>query len=63
MFIAFYGINDKFTIEFILQLSLTYWLFKITFAALDTPLVYLLVKWLKKDQPTTTLNTPTETSQ
>jgi len=53
MFIAFYGINDKFTIEFILQLSLTYWLFKITFAALDTPFVYLLVKWLKKDNPPT----------
>ena len=48
MFIAFYGISDKFTVHFILQLSLTYWLFKITFAALDTPFVYLLVKWLKK---------------
>lgn len=48
MFIAFYGINDKFTVTFILQLSLTYWLFKITFAAIDTPLVYLMVRWLKK---------------
>lgn len=49
MFIAFYGINDKFTVGFILHLCLTYWLFKIAFAALDTPFVYLLVKWLKKD--------------
>ncbi len=48
MFIAFYGINDKFTIPFILHLCLTYWLLKITFAALDTPFVYLLVKWLRK---------------
>ena len=48
MFIAFYGINDKFTVSFILHLCLTYWLFKITFAALDTPFVYLLVKWLRK---------------
>jgi queuosine precursor transporter len=48
MFIAFYGISPKFTVLFILQLCLSYWLFKILFAALDTPFVYLLVKWLKK---------------
>jgi len=48
MFIAFYGVSDKFTVGFILHLCLTYWLFKITFAALDTPFVYLLVRWLKK---------------
>lgn len=50
MFIAFYGINDKFTTMFILQLAGTYWLFKITFAAIDTPFVYLLVRWLKKSK-------------
>ncbi|MBD3311637.1 MAG: queuosine precursor transporter [Candidatus Magasanikbacteria bacterium] len=50
MFIAFYGISEKFTILFILQLSLSYWLFKIAFAALDTPFVYLLVRWLKKEK-------------
>jgi hypothetical protein len=48
MFIAFYGISDKFTVQFILQLCFSYWLFKITFALLDTPFVYLLVRWLKK---------------
>ena len=48
MFIAFYGINDKFTVSFILHLCLSYWLFKILLAALDTPFVYLLVKWLRK---------------
>jgi len=48
MFIAFYGISDKFTVGFILHLCLTYWLFKIVFAAIDTPFVYLLVKWLRK---------------
>ena len=48
MFIAFYGINDKFTVSFILQLCLSYWLFKILFALIDTPFVYLLVKWLRK---------------
>ncbi len=50
MFIAFYGINDKFTVGFILELSVTYWLFKIAFAALDTPLVYALVKWLRSEK-------------
>jgi len=50
MFIAFYGITAKFDTAFILQLSLSYWLFKITFAAIDTPFVYLLVYWFKKDK-------------
>ena len=50
MFIAFYGITDKFTFWFVLQLSLTYWIFKIIFAALDTPFVYLLVRWAKKNK-------------
>jgi len=54
MFIAFYAINDKFTVAFILQLSLTYWLFKIVFAAIDTPFVYLIVRWLKKGLVVTT---------
>lgn len=48
MFIAFYGINDKFTVSFILHLCLSYWLFKILFAFIDTPFVYMLVKWLRK---------------
>jgi len=49
MFIAFYGINEKFTVIFILQLCLSYWLFKVLFSLLDTPFVYLLVRWLKKE--------------
>ncbi|MBU0597072.1 queuosine precursor transporter [Patescibacteria group bacterium] len=49
MFIAFYGISDKFTVLFILQLSFSYWIFKIIFAVLDTPFIYLLVRWLRKD--------------
>ncbi|PIT86529.1 MAG: transporter [Candidatus Magasanikbacteria bacterium CG10_big_fil_rev_8_21_14_0_10_43_6] len=48
MFIAFYGITEKFTVGFILELSLSFWLFKIVFALIDTPFVYLLVRWLKK---------------
>ena len=49
MFIAFYGISDKFTVAFILHLSFSFWLFKIVFAVIDTPFVYGLVSWLKKD--------------
>lgn len=52
MFIAFYGISDKFTVGFILQLSLSYWIFKIIFATIDTPFVYLIVRWFKKDPAT-----------
>lgn len=48
MFIAFYGISEKFTVGFILKLSITYWLFKILFALIDTPFVYAIVKWLQK---------------
>lgn len=49
MFIAFYAVSDKFTALFILQLALPYYLLKILFAAIDTPFVYLGVKWLKTD--------------
>jgi uncharacterized PurR-regulated membrane protein YhhQ (DUF165 family) len=48
MFIAFYHINEKFTAGFILELSVTYLLFKLAFAVVDTPFVYLVVRWLKK---------------
>ena len=47
MFIAFYAINPKFTVGFIFSLILPYWLFKVGFALVDTPLVYGLVAWLK----------------
>jgi len=47
MMIAFYHISDKFTFLFIIQLMIPYYLFKIAFALLDTPLVYLGVRWLR----------------
>lgn len=50
MFIAFYQITPKFDALFIWQLILPYYLFKVAFAALDTPFVYLGVRWLKKGQ-------------
>lgn len=48
MMIAFYQISPKFDLAFIIQLSIPYYLFKMLFAVLDTPLVYLGVWWLKK---------------
>ena len=48
MFIAFYGISDKFTASYVFSLIIPYWLVKILFALGDTPLCYLGVKWLKK---------------
>ncbi|MCF7845063.1 MAG: queuosine precursor transporter [Kiritimatiellales bacterium] len=47
MMIAFYQVTDKFTFEFIIQLSIPYYLFKVAFAILDTPFVYLGVVWLR----------------
>ncbi len=47
MFLAFYKINPKFTVGFLITLILPYWLFKVLFALLDTPLCYLGVRWLR----------------
>ncbi|MFH1564936.1 MAG: queuosine precursor transporter [bacterium] len=47
MMIAFYKIAPKFDFLFIIKLIIPYYIFKIVFALLDTPFVYLGVKWLK----------------
>ena len=48
MMIAFYQLTPKFTFIFIIHLIIPYYLFKILFAIIDTPFVYLGVNWLKK---------------
>ncbi|MBC8501332.1 MAG: queuosine precursor transporter [DPANN group archaeon] len=48
MFLAFYKVAPKFTVPFVFSLIIPYWLFKVAFALIDTPLCYLGVKWLKK---------------
>jgi len=48
MMIAFYHLTPKFTLAFIVSLAIPYYLFKITFAIIDTPFVYLGVNWLKQ---------------
>lgn len=47
MFIAFYMVSEKFTASFIVSLIIPYYIFKIIFALLDTPFVYIWVKCLK----------------
>ncbi len=47
MFIAFYALTPKFTVSFIISMIIPYYIFKVIFALLDTPFVYLWVKWLK----------------
>jgi hypothetical protein len=48
MFIAFYHLTPKFTFEYIWQLIIPYFIFKIIVALLDTPFCYLGVRWLKQ---------------
>lgn len=50
MFIAFYQLTPKFTVSYVFSLIIPYWIFKVVFALLDTPLCYLGVKWLSKKE-------------
>ena len=50
MMIAFYHVTPKFTLGFIISLAIPYYLFKLAFAILDTPLVYLGVWWLRREK-------------
>ena len=49
MMIAFYQVTPRYDLSFILQLAVPYYLFKIAFGALNTPLVYAGAAWLKAD--------------
>ncbi len=49
MFIAFYHMTDQYTVSFIFSLIVPYWLFKVLFAFIDTPLCYLGVWWAKRE--------------
>ncbi|MBU0613520.1 queuosine precursor transporter [Patescibacteria group bacterium] len=50
MFIAFYHVSPKFTVAFIFSLVFPYWILKVVFAMLDTPFVYLGVRWVKNNK-------------
>lgn len=47
MFIAFFMVTPEFTIARIFSMIIPYWILKVAFAVVDTPLVYLGVKWFK----------------
>ena len=52
MILAFYAFDKGFTdnISFLWSLILPYWLLKCFMSIIETPFVYLGVKWLKKDK-------------
>jgi len=52
MLVAFWQVSPKFTLIFIIQLAIPYYLFKVLFALIDTPFVYLGVNWLKDKSKT-----------
>lgn len=49
MTLAFYALNEPFgeNISFLVSLIIPYWLLKCSMSIIETPLVYLGVKWLK----------------
>ncbi|MBI1961534.1 MAG: queuosine precursor transporter [Parcubacteria group bacterium] len=47
MFIAFYQVTPKFDVAFLFSLIIPYWILKIAYSLLSTPIVYALVAWLK----------------
>ncbi|MBM3228864.1 queuosine precursor transporter [Candidatus Parvarchaeota archaeon] len=48
MLLAFYGVAG-FPLEFIISISVPWWLYKVFANMLHTPLVYWAIGWLKKD--------------
>lgn len=52
MSLAFYAFNQSFSdnYAFLLSLIIPYWLLKCFMSVIETPFVYLGVKWLKKDK-------------
>lgn len=57
MFIALYAITPQFDALFVLQLTWPYYLFKVLFAILETPFVYIGAKWLRGGEKIEEVNT------
>lgn len=47
MLLAFYKLNEKYTLWFVVQITIPYYLTKLFLAWFGTPVIYLIVKWLK----------------
>ncbi len=52
MFLAFYNTSPKFDASFVWSLIIPYYILKIILALIDTPFVYLGVKWLRNKETT-----------
>ena len=65
MTLAFYALNDSFgsNINFLWSLILPYWLLKCFMSIIETPLVYLGVKWLKENDIVIARSKTTKQSQ
>ena len=50
MFLAFYMISPKYTAEFVIQITLPYLGLKLLWTLVNTPLIYVGVKWLKSNK-------------
>lgn len=52
MFLAFYALDKSFDANFgfLLSLIIPYWLLKCSMSVIETPFVYLGVRWLKRDK-------------
>ncbi|TKJ17259.1 transporter [Candidatus Woesearchaeota archaeon B3_Woes] len=50
IFIAFYATTPQYTVIRMIQMIIPYWTLKVLFAVVDTPLVYLGVKWIRSDK-------------
>lgn len=48
IFIGFFAVTPAYNVPTMFSMIIPYWLLKVAFAILDTPLVYLGVRWLKK---------------
>ncbi|MBU1975816.1 MAG: queuosine precursor transporter [Nanoarchaeota archaeon] len=49
MFIAFFLMTPEFTVARIFSMIIPYWILKVGFAFVDTPFVYLGVKWFRSN--------------
>lgn len=49
-FIAFYLFaSDRVSLTTLVSMTIGYWFFKVAIAAIDTPVVYIIVRWLNHD--------------
>ncbi len=49
MMLAFYQMTPKFDFGFVMRLAIPFYIFKLVFAVIDTPFVYLGVRWLRPE--------------